>query len=134
MDFQEALIGKTIRSIAVSDGERVLRIATTSGPIYFMTEGDCCSESWWADILGVQAAIGSVVRSVDVNEEGSNIDDGRTRQEVDVVYGYTIHTTKGSLQLVFRNSSNGCYGGWCDATTEAPAVKRWTNITDDWSA
>lgn len=85
-------------------------------PIIYICEGDCCSETWFADIIGVQSLLQQEVIDVaEMSTEKSlsnyNINDGRGRQEYDEVYGYRLMTRLGTCDFVFRNSSNGYYGG-----------------------
>ena len=67
--------------------------------------------------------------------EGYNINDGRSRQKIDEAYGYKITTDKGHADIIFRNSSNGHYGGWLK---NANILKEIPNdlkeIRSDWSA
>lgn len=136
------LVGKTISGLSVNDDQSALRFDTKDGPITFNAVGDCCSQSWFADINGVDALIGGTVASVEeVGMDGYNVDDGRGRQEVDSAYGYKIATDKGNADVVFRNSSNGYYGGWLTLgkdqyghELESSADEKMTPITTDWSA
>lgn len=129
------LQGKTIKSIHVSQGESALRFDLSDGAsVYWITDGDCCSESWFADITGFAALIGGTVASVDDVEIGEDPNDGRSRQEVDQVYGYTVTTDKGRASIVFRNSSNGYYGGDMGEALGETCKREWREITDDWSA
>lgn len=129
------IVGRVLTGVAVSkDGDTTLRLSFAEGePHYVTTEGDCCSESWWADVIGAAGCYGgtvTAVRSLDLPEPNDN----RTRQEVDSVYGYALDTDKGVVSLAFRNSSNGYYGGWADDTTSPPATE-WQEITtNEWRA
>lgn len=133
------LIGKKITGLRVNDDQTVLAFDTDQGAVYYIAYGDCCSESWFADITGVGALIGGTVRMVDeVKMDGYNVDDGRGRQESDQAYGYKITTDKGYADIVFRNSSNGYYGGWLDLLTSQEEIDRtckvMIDICDDWHA
>lgn len=67
--------------------------------------------------------------------DGYNVDDGRTRQKYDEAYGYKIFTDKGQADIIFRNSSNGYYGGSLDDVVidvDIPVMAK--EITTDWSA
>jgi hypothetical protein len=133
--IMKELIGKIITGLSVSVGEDVLAFEHQDGTrTIYDAYGDCCSETWFADITGVNALIGGIVISVDdVDMKGYNTDDGRGRQEEDEVYGYKIVTDKGYADIVFRNSSNGYYGGNVEFTArELP--DGMIAITDDWSA
>lgn len=48
------------------------------------------------------------------------------------IYGFKIVTTIGICDIIFRNSSNGYYGGWCFLSKSK--IKDGILITDDWSA
>jgi hypothetical protein len=128
------LIGKKILELKVSADESSLIFITDAGSVWYETEGDCCSTSWFADVTGVQALIGGVVvSSEEVSMDSYNVNDGRGRSEEDQAYGYKLTTDKGYVDIVFRNSSNGYYGGWMSLRTGEPP-KDTRPITDDWQA
>lgn len=132
VEMQE-LVGRTINRVFVSEDEEFLKFETDVGLITFHACGDCCSESWFADILGIDALLDGKVRSVDeIPLPNYNLNDGRCRQDVDEVYGYCIRTNHGSAVIAFRNSSNGYYGGSVERSRELPNI--WSEITKDWSA
>ena len=128
------LIGKRITQISVNDDQSILSFATDGGTVSYQTYGDCCSESWFADITGVDALLGGTVQSADeVNMDGYNVEDGRTRQVYDEAYGWKLRTDKGYADIVFRNSSNGYYGGWMELFGGA-LPDTMVTIFEDWSA
>lgn len=123
-----------------------LAYAMTTGAVAFVVDcvGDCCSESWLADVVGIDTLLGQHVVNVreielpahltaDVDEYGES---PRSRQQVDRVYGWEVTTAKGVCTLAMRNSSNGYYGGWleCKGFVGAQAIEGWRSITEDWSA
>jgi hypothetical protein len=128
------LIGKKILSIQINDDQSILAFNTEQGVVAYEAEGDCCSECWFADITGVHALLGATVRSSDeVDLENYNVDDGRCRQDEDEAYGFKLTTDKGYTDIVFRNSSNGFYGGWINLYKE-PLPEDMTEITvNDWT-
>ena len=133
----EELIGRVVRALYVSAGDGTMYFVTDGGVIAYETEADCCSESWFADVLGVEALLGHRVLAVAIDELPDGYDDSnaRTRQEHDECHGYTITTAAGRTSIVFRNSSNGYYGGWLGAVQRPYAVPaNARRITDDWSA
>lgn len=133
-EFLDALTGKQIIGIDVSDNEESLRFRCAEGNVVWETYGDCCSQSWWADGFQLNSLRGGAVRSVGTIEIPGPVDDSRSRQEYDSVYGIEIVTHQGKAQLVFRNSSNGYYGGWCGLGTDDDRHE-WREITgNDWSA
>lgn len=144
------LINKIIRKIELdSENQHYLRFTTNEGIFIYETEGDCCSESWFADIIGVQNLLNSKIISVELvereaidNDSGYtryapknyNVNDGRGRQDYDSVYAYKFITNKGYSDIIFRNSSNGYYGGWLNYITELPKKKyiKFKEILDDY--
>lgn len=125
-----SLKDKIVKEIFVSPGEDEIRIVTDEGTMGAQAVGDCCSESWFADFTGVDALLNHRVLEVEIVDMDDPCDD-RCRQEVDQVYGYKFKTEAGYADLVFRNSSNGYYGGWVEPST---ALNATVPITDDWSA
>jgi hypothetical protein len=157
----QKLVGKKVVGLFVEPGEGSLVFEIPNESIVINTYGDCCSETWFADILGVDALIGHTIVSVEEPEYGDNTDlqwhdddlvsddafyengeknHSRSRQECDQLYGIKITTDAGYTDIVYRNSSNGYYGGNIDRVEvlddeEMNAIKsKWNQITDDWSA
>lgn len=139
------LIGKKILGMSVSDDQHYLKFTTDQGDLIYQAWGDCCSESWFADIIvnvryHSSEQFGDDVVEVEeiqmplwANKVVNN--DGRCRQDYDDVYGYKILTKDGSnFEVIYRNSSNGYYGGDCVHVKEPYETVEWIEITDDWSA
>jgi hypothetical protein len=133
------LIGKTIASMHVSEGEGFLVFKHPDGTetVYY-AEGDCCSQSWFADIVGVTSLIGATVRTAQGVPMPEEITDGRGRQEYDTAYGTKLTTDKGYADIVFRNSSNGYYGGWLQYVEPGKwgreTLREIDPTQDDWRA
>lgn len=127
------LLGKRINKILVNSDQSVLIFDTNFGDVAYETYGDCCSETWFADITGVAALLGGVVTTVEVVDI-EVVDDGRTRQEEDEFYGVKITTDKGYADIVYRNSSNGYYGGSADYAAYLERPTDITEILEDWQA
>lgn len=128
------LCGTTINNVRVNGDQTVLSFETDKGTVSYRAEADCCSESWFADIVGVDALLGGLVRDVEgIDMDFYNVKDGRCRQESDEAYGFRITTSKGQACIAFRNSSNGYYGGWLEPH-DKPLEEPMTEITEDWSA
>ena len=108
------LKNQTIRKIYLDNkGQHYLVFITDERSFVYYVDADCCSESWFADIVGVDSLLNEMVTNVEkVGMDGYNVNDGRGRQEFDQAYGFNLITQKGKTNIVFRNSSNGYYGGW----------------------
>ena len=133
----KSLVGKTIKELWVSKDQYKLAFVTDQNDIIgFEVAGDCCSESWFADITGVDFLLNSTVVSVeDVCMSSLGESDGRSRQVCDEIYCYKFKTNNGHAEVIFRNSSNGYYGGWCSKCFfEIKDVSDMIKISTDWSA
>ncbi len=127
------LIGKTVVSLEVNECENVLVFNCTDDKVVYYAYGDCCSETWFADIVGVHCLLGAtVLDSQDISLP--YVEDGRCRQEYDQFYGVKLMTDKGYVDIVYRNSSNGYYGGSIELCENDLAYETFREITDDWSA
>ena len=134
MTMQE-MIGHRIREIWLSDDQHYLRFAADGQNFNYEAIGDCCSESWFADLVNVPAMIGGKVLAVEEIAMPQTDDTSRTRQEYDKVYGYKIATDRGVGKVIFRCSSNGYYGGWiATASDDAIMNQSMFQIHDDYSA
>ena len=125
--------GKTITGVWHKDGDVAFTFDDGSA-IYADPEGDCCSHSWVEHVSGVADAIGAVVEKVDCAPElatQENVDDGD--HECLALYGISLITTRGHrIDIDYRNSSNGYYGGWLNWNYEEDCPgSDWTPIRED---
>ncbi len=131
------LVGKTPARVWLSKDEETLLLACEEGTMRLPTDADCCSETWWADGIGVKQFLeGSTITAAEfIDMPDYNFDDGRSRQEEDEVYGLRVQTDRGVATFAFRNSSNGYYGGSCypkwDEGQHALETG-YTECTEDW--
>lgn len=108
------LIGKTIKKIALSKDQTILVFILSNGEhVVCEAVADCCSESWFADITGVNVLLQGLIKQIELMDLDLPQDE-RCRQESDSFYGIKIKTDKGDADIIFRNSSNGYYGGWLE--------------------
>ena len=132
------LLERCIGRVYVSRGEEYIKfenLFNRSVAIY-RAGSECCSETWFADIIGVDSLLGEEVIGVEKMEIWWP-QDGRTRQDSDTAYGYKLKTDKGITDIIFRNSSNGYYGGGIylyDLPKHGDPKVEWVEITKDWSA
>lgn len=106
------LIGKTIKDIKFIDEGSFCLFETETGQIKYQAEGDCCSHSYFSDIINKDAMVGSAV--LEVVEKERREAESRTGEDYVRLYSYTIKTAKGHGDIEFRNDSNGYYGGSCE--------------------
>ena len=127
------LIGKIVSGLRVGEDEHVLVFDHPDGTFTaYEAWGDCCSETWFADITGVSALLGRQVTAAE-DVDMPNVEDERCRQEYDRFYGVKLYTDRGIVDIVYRNSSNGYYGGAIDLYA-GKLPDDLTAITDDWQA
>lgn len=130
------LVGRRIDAVLMSPDQKSMAFVCGNVVLVATCDGDCCSTTWFADIVGADALWGrEVIDAVEIPmPEWVDVNDGRTRQEEDKAYGVAIRTDRGTCEVIYRNSSNGYYGGW--ARVEVGAMPDgWTEIrADDWHA
>jgi hypothetical protein len=138
------LIGQWIEAIIIDDNNECLQFITKDGEtITYKVYGDCCSHSWFNDILGVDNLLPSLILDVqEISLEEIGLDFSQEIAEkvchisdppwqLTQIYGYKIITTRGICDIIFRNESNGYYGGWCRITSSK--LETGKLITEDWS-
>lgn len=133
------LIGRVITEIWVAPGEHSIHFKTDDGWMAYYAEGDCCSESWFADIIlpprrywetNLWGERVSSVMELELPDDGQE----RSRQDRDLVYGIGIATESGTCTIAFRNSSNGYYGGSLSRMHREEPPKGSKKIVEDWGA
>ena len=126
----EALIGHTITAIWMeTNGSRAIFEIDDGDRMAFITEGDCCSSSWFNDVIGLPYLLGTVqdVEQVPMTHHPDSTED----TQVDI-YGYKITTDLGTCEIIYRNENNGYYGGWCEKNNNT-SLGDATQIFADWS-
>jgi len=132
--YMKELLNKVISGLKVSQDQCYLLFEHPNGAsTMYVAYGTCCSETWFADIIGVEALLGATVTNVEAVPMES-VEDGRSRQEHDEFYGVKLTTTKGYVDIVYRNSSNGYYGGYIELADKVYGEQSFKNIMSDWSA
>ena len=82
-------------------------------------------------MYGVRNLIGFVVTEIIEGDTSVvNVLDGLGRQDYDTAYSIGLQTDAGACFIVYRNSSNGYYGGWIQRVDGTPADL--VEIHDDW--
>jgi hypothetical protein len=133
------LLQEMVDRVYVSKGEEYIKFVREwynghKTLAIYGTEGDCCSETWFADIVGLDSLLHHEIVAIEVIPYWEP-EDNRTRQDSDKAYGYKLRTGSGITDIIFRNSSNGYYGGdiFLYKGEKEPDVE-WVEITKDWSA
>ena len=113
------LIGHRINGIFLGNDAWTLAFRTTQGRwLRFDTENDCCNSVWFNHVTGVgvvgEGNVFDILRGAEVNfveEKGwsENVED----EDYEVIQDgfWTIHTSRGYIDIEVRNSHNGYYGG-----------------------
>lgn len=134
----QELKGKTVYELLVCEGQTGLAFRTDGGLLEYQTESDENAEVWFSDITGVSALLGAKVLEVEMREMPDAPYDDRTRVYVEDFFGIKLTTTKGYVDIVFRTSSNGYYGGQLGEVaypSEQYMFKcGYVPVTDDWKA
>lgn len=136
------LVGKTINRILINEDDTILAFDTDQGIVAFETYGDCCSSTWFDTINGVEALLGQTVLThedmpdVKLPESRDQIGERHYIEEMEN-YGEKLTTIKGHVDIIYRNSSNGYYGGDIHALDMGQGtldVSKYREITADWEA
>lgn len=125
--WSKSLENKYIRNIQVSaDGDYIIFFCDKDS-VMFEAEADCCSKSYIYEINGRLALTGEPVKEVLSKDLGSG--DIKTEDENDCVQSYciTLVTSKGRCDIVFRNESNGYYGGSLEQVKSNDDGRTWTS-------
>jgi len=137
-DLKKFLLNKKVEIYLNTHNDYTIIFRADNINYLFQLESECCSESWFSDIDNPEVLNGySVTDIIMRNLDSYNIYDGRTRQVYDMVYGYSLVTGMGYCDIIFRNSSNGYYGGSMEYVTtlsDEELNNSYKQITSDWKA
>lgn len=123
------LLNKTIKKIFISDDSIYLKFETNDGEFVYEAVGDCCSQSWFHEIIGVDCLLNATVNNIEDCELNRLVDE---YSDVIEIYCHKFKTNKGYCDIIYRNSSNGYYGGWTELYTYTQKYITYKEITDDW--
>jgi len=124
--LNKELFGSTLEGVYFSEDGSYMKIQTDKDAYCFDTEGDCCSHTYYHEVFGVPE--GNILEVEDVDMPDLKDGDEDKNDELVQQYGINIKTTKGVITIVYRNSSNGYYGGSSSLIDSAPSVK-WKKQT-----
>jgi len=131
----DTLPGKVITAIEIRldrvNGDS-MKITTSGGEVIAIDlYADCCSETWFANIENTIS--GPVVAIEELDVSGHDVNDGRGRQDEDTAYGFRIVGEVGAVDVIYRNSSNGYYGGWMQTAGDLSGAE-WINVGAEWAS
>lgn len=125
------LIGEYITALKINDDQSLLFVETRRALYIFKTDSDCCSKTWFSNIIGVRYLVGATVQKVEELELELPDYNNRGWQGLDEAYGIKLTTNKGETTIVYRNSDNEYYG---DSVFLFCKTVNLTEITEDWQA
>lgn len=139
---EDTLKGKTIEKVIMSPND-LLTFHTDSGPVSFRVEGDCCSSSYFYEITGIDKILGKKIEEI-VELPDIDVKDAPPECECVQAYAFRLSAapsltevageeleTSNSAFVVFRNESNGYYGGYMEPA-EYSQQENEEVITSDW--
>lgn len=107
------LLNQVIEHIYVNDDNTLIVFKTQDDKVFaYRAYGDCCSHSWVNTLSGISNLLDRTIQKVIPNKEVR--DDSDDNGSVIKYYGITLETVKGFVDVEYRNSSNGYYGGSLD--------------------
>lgn len=126
------LLGNRVKTILVSPDQEELVFKLHNGcDIVLITKADCCSETWFADIIGVSSLLDELITGVSILPDTCPDDDH-------TAHGFTLSTQKGITTIAYHNRRHDYYGGECTALIalkyNKDNLRGFKKITKDWSA
>ena len=103
------LVGKTIVAVFLAADKKALKFEFSDGATQeAWCDGDCCSDTWIESLSLPAGGLPAKIMAVnDLPLREKEAEHGDLTQ----IYGLKITTPAGYLDLDFRNTSNGYYGG-----------------------
>lgn len=134
------LVGEKVNKVFIDYSGNSLFFVTDNFILQVDTWADCCSDTWFADIMDADILKKGPVTKVEYMDPlpGYDVDDGRGKQDYDLAYSFRIYVGNQFAEFIYRNSSNGYYSGSSEAriVNEIPENLECIDITNtyDWSA
>ena len=136
MIIKSDLVNKTVGRLDIDSTAQAIVFTLTDGSfVRWDVDGDCCSGTWFHEIHGPEVMAGCVVQSVcEIEMPDVYLPDFEPQhEEVVKWYGVEVKTEKGTCRIVFRNESNGYYGGdVSECSSEKMPSGPWKQVTEDW--
>lgn len=130
-EANKKLEGQRIKQINIDESAGCLYITTDKAIHKFHVESDCCSYSYFYEINNINQMLTWI--SKDIEEIDMPEVPEQDEYTCTLAYGYKINTEGGYGLIVFRNDSNGYYGGWMKyvGTVDEAQGKE---LKEDWNA
>ena len=129
----DVLKGQIVVAVEIGDRDLYLRITTNDAMYVWEAVGDCCSSSYFNEFIGLGTLTYEPVvsvRAIPMAESDEEANGNYTQ-----LYGYQFLTRLGTSLLVFRNESNGYYGGWLQLIEREPKGVTWRVLYgNEWRA
>lgn len=111
------LVGRKVVDIILSSDKQIVEFVCEDFKITFSCDSDCCSETWIEDFDNRDFLIGKTINKVEIipmedTYEYSGDYEPHEDNNCHWVYGVKFFSNAGIADLIFRNASNGYYGGW----------------------
>lgn len=104
------LLDKKIVSVKIADDKMAMLFVTENNEnLILRVDADCCSHTWIESVD--LPALGLPFTVIECKDLELNIPEKEYDGDVIKFYGAEIVTDKGSMNIDYRNSSNGYYGG-----------------------
>ena len=105
------LVGRKVVAAHINETNTVIVLQLKDMFVYLVSTGDCCSNSWFEHVEGIDALIDKTILSV---EEVDYVEVDDSNRECVKSYGFKFKTNHGTFFIEMRNESNGYYGGDID--------------------
>lgn len=100
------LVNKTIKDIKIAEDRKAILFICDDGEHVAKADGDCCSNTWIENIEVPKFPC----KVIDVQDLDLDVEDNDD-YDVTKFYGCKIITDQGTIDIDYRNESNGYYGG-----------------------
>jgi hypothetical protein len=106
--MKNTIVGSVINNIKIADDNLALLFQLDDEDIVLKVDGDCCSQSW-IEYVTLPESFPALVLAVEVGEGADQAPEDD--DEVLQCSKLNIVTDKGTINIDYRNLSNGYYSG-----------------------
>lgn len=127
-------VGKRVLEIRINQvGDQLALLTDQDETLWVVATSDCCSESFFNDVLGIRNLIGEEITKVEERELPHLTYDDPVTDDRTLFYSLVISTRIGYCDIIFRNESNGYYTGSFayEPWTRDRNIETWTILKSD---